>query len=60
MKIIGRRETGICRNGLAACDGFLKLVRDLRKDKPFAPKGLYRFRTFEESDQWWIDATTRK
>ena len=40
-------------------DGFLKLVLILREGKPFIPKGVYRFHTFEESNQWSLKMMSR-
>lgn len=31
---------------------FLKSLIAFRKDAVFIPKGVYRFRTFEEAEQW--------
>jgi len=57
MKVIGRRRTA--RGGLAAAAPFLDLVIRLRGDKPFIPKGVHRFRTFEESEEWSMRMMTR-
>jgi hypothetical protein len=48
MKIVGRRRLG----GLLAAAPFLELVIRLRGQKPFIPRGVHRFRTFEESEEW--------
>ena len=37
---------------LSQADSLLTTVRDLRSFKGVCKKGLYRFRTFEEADQW--------
>jgi hypothetical protein len=55
-KIVGRRTW---RAGLAASAALLDLASDLRGDKPFVPKGVHRFRSFEESDAWLLRMLTR-
>jgi hypothetical protein len=52
MKVVGHRKPP--KGGLEATDGLLKLGRLLRGDKPFIPKGLHRYKTFEESELWAI------
>ena len=37
----------------------LDLSIALRGDKPFVPKGVHRFRSFEESDAWLLRMMTR-
>ena len=58
MKIIGNRVPK--RGDLAAADGFLKLVIALRGNKPFIPRGVHRFRSFEEAQTWSLKMMTRK
>lgn len=31
---------------------FFQLVVEFRKDKIFMPKGIFRFKTFEEAEKW--------
>jgi hypothetical protein len=58
MKIIGRRkETKV---DLLKADPFLKMVNILRGNKPFIPKGVYKFKTFEESQEWTLKMMTRR
>ena len=56
MKVVGRREW---RRGLPAAAGLLELALKLRGDKPFVPKGVYRFASFDESDEWSLKMLTR-
>lgn len=56
MKVLGRRQWGM---GLAATAPLLELGVRLRGDKPFLPKGVHRFRSFEESDEWILKMLTR-
>ena len=55
-KVVGRRQS---RGGLVAAAGLLELTVRLRGDKPFIPKGVHRFATFEESDRWSLMMLTR-
>ena len=38
---------------------FLETVVLLRGDKPFIPRGVYRFKTHEEAQQWSMKMLTR-
>jgi hypothetical protein len=55
-KTLGRRRPP---QGLAATAALLRLVVDLRAGKPFVPRGLYRFSSFEESEEWTLRMLTR-
>ena len=56
MKVIGvRRSSG----GLLRAAPFLELIVKLRGKKPFIPKGVHRFASFEESQRWSIEMMTR-
>ena len=55
-KVVGRR---VWRGGLEATAPLLDLSLALRGDKPFVPKGVYRFSSFEESDAWLLRMMTR-
>jgi len=57
IKIVGTRTPST--GGLEAADAFLKLVIELRGDKPFIPRGVYRFKTHEEKDAWTLKMLTR-
>jgi hypothetical protein len=56
MKVLGRRRWA---QGLAATAPLLRLVLQLRGNKPFLPKGVHRFRSFEESEEWTLKMLTR-
>jgi hypothetical protein len=56
MKVVGRRRW---RGGLAAAAPLLDLAVMLRGQKPFVPKGVHRFRSFEESEAWFLRMLTR-
>jgi hypothetical protein len=56
MKVVGRRRW---RSGLVAMAPLLRLTLQLRGDKPFLPRGVHRFRSFEESEEWTLRMLTR-
>lgn len=56
MKVVGRRRWG---RGFPAAAPLLRLNIKLRGDKPFHPQGVYRFRSFEESDEWTLRMLAR-
>jgi hypothetical protein len=56
MKVIGRRRS---RGGLLMAAPFLELIVSLRGKKPFIPKGVHRFASFEESQRWSIKMMAR-
>ena len=56
MKVVGRRRWA---QGLAASAPLLRLVLDLRGGKPFLPRGVHRFRSFEESEAWTLRMLAR-
>ncbi|MBI4429441.1 MAG: hypothetical protein HY562_10020 [Ignavibacteriales bacterium] len=58
IKIAGRRR-GLRATSKDAND-FLWMIVKLRGDKPFIPKGVYRFRSFEESQRWSIKMMARR
>jgi hypothetical protein len=56
MKVLGSRRS---RGGLLRAAPFLELIVSLRGKTPFIPKGIHRFSTFEESQQWSIKMMAR-
>ena len=56
VKIVGRRRLG---RGLSVAAPLLRLVVELRGRKPFLPRGIHRFRSFEESEEWTLRMLTR-
>jgi hypothetical protein len=58
MKVVGRKQTA--KGGLEAASGFLDMVIALRGNKPFIPRGVHRFKSFEESNEWSIKMMTRR
>jgi hypothetical protein len=51
LKILGRRRQGINPSWEDA-NRWLHTVAKLRQGKGICPKGVYRFKTFEEADEW--------
>jgi hypothetical protein len=58
MKVVGRK--GKSKVNLETANGFLKLMIALRGKRPFIPKGVWRFKTFEEADAWTLRMITRR
>lgn len=56
MKTVGKRKP---TQDLAQSFKIQELARDLSQGRPFARKGVYRFKTFEEAQTWWLTETTR-
>lgn len=58
IRIVGRRKPP--SGGLLAAAPLLALVVRLRGDKPFVPRGVHRFTSFEESNEWSMRMMTRR
>jgi hypothetical protein len=54
---VGRRKPS--PGGLETAQGFLELVLKLRGNAPFIPKGLHKFKTFEEAQTWSLKMISR-
>ena len=60
IRVVGRRTPSNYNSGwLKAGDNLLRLLRDLRGNRPFVPHGVYRFKSHEESDAWMMKMLTR-
>lgn len=57
VKVVGSRRS--TRSGLEATDDLLRTVLALRRGRPFIPRGVHRFRSFEEAEEWSLRMTTR-
>lgn len=57
IKIIGQRQRAC---GFKQAASFLDTVIALRGNRPFIPKGYYRFKTFEEAQDWSIRMMARR
>ncbi len=58
VKVVGRK--GKPKVNLETANEFLHLMRTLRGKRPFIPKGVWRFKTFEEADAWTLQMITRR
>lgn len=54
MKVVGSRKPPQGEALWEQWDEFCELAWSFRKDQVFVPKGVYRFKTFEEAEQWRI------
>ena len=57
MKQVGKRTPA---KGIEQANVLFKLVIALRAGKPFIPKGVHRFKSFEEANAWSLKMKTRK
>jgi len=53
IKIVGRRS-GKTAPTLENANTLLKTMQQLRGGVGICPRGVYRFKTFEEADEWMI------
>jgi hypothetical protein len=58
MKVIGRK--GKAKVDVTTIDSLQRMANELRKGRPFMPKGLWRFRSHEEADSWKLKMLTRR
>jgi hypothetical protein len=58
IKIVGRRSGQIAPT-LENARVLLRTMRQLRGGKGICPRGVYRFKTFEEADEWMIKMIAR-
>ena len=56
-KTVGRR-TGRRAFGFNQMDGFAELLNKFRGVQVVRPRGVFRFRSFEEADAWWEESMT--
>lgn len=52
IKVVGKRKPSIPNVLSKEWDEYLDLIWDLRQDKVFVPKGVYRYKSFEEANEW--------
>ena len=57
MRVVGRRQP--YSGGLEGMRGFQEMMIHLRGDHPFVPRGVYRFKSHEELDEWTLKMLTR-
>ena len=59
MKTVGRCVVAPSGSGLECADALLNEVNELRRGKPMFPRGVYRFKSFEEAGAWSLQMITR-
>jgi hypothetical protein len=57
MKVLGSRRP--YSGGLEGLQGFFEMGIKVRGDQPFIPRGVYRFKSYEELDAWTLRMLTR-
>ena len=57
MKVVGRQ--GKPKVNALTFDPMQRMVNVLRRGRPFVPKGVWRFKSFEEADKWMMEMLTR-
>ncbi len=57
IKVVGRK--GRPKVDVVRIDPLQKLANELRKGRPFMPKGVWRFKSFDEADAWKLKMLTR-
>ena len=58
MKVVGRR--GRPKVDVVSIDPLQRLANELRKGRPFMPKGVWRFKSHNEADAWKLRMLTRR
>ncbi len=58
QKVVGRRQKKA--STIVDADNLLHLVLGLRGKRKFIPRGVYRFRSFEEAAEWSIRMMARR
>ena len=56
-KVVGRK--GHAKVDVVAIDSLQRMANELRRGRPFMPKGVWRFKSFEEADAWKLKMLTR-
>lgn len=57
MRVVGRRNS--YSGGLEGMQGFFEGIIQLRGDQPFLPRGVYRFKNYDEEREWTMKMLTR-
>lgn len=57
MKVVGRQ--GKPKVDIQTIDSMQRAANVLRAGLPFMPKGVWRFKSFEEADEWKLKMLTR-
>jgi hypothetical protein len=57
VKTVGKRKPPVDFESMSRIQ---KLAIELRGERPFIPKGVHRFKTFKEAQDWTFKMLTRK
>ncbi|GEM_PF-1476857 len=52
QKIVGKRKPPVVDIFSLEWDDYLDLIWSLRQNNTFIPGGVYKFKTFEEANEW--------
>ena len=58
MKVVGRRRKSPV--DAVSIDSLQRMANALRDGRPFIPKGVHRFASFEEANAWTLRMMTRR
>jgi hypothetical protein len=57
IKVVGRQ--GEAKVDVVSFDPMQRAYAELRRGRPFIPKGVWKFKSFEEADEWLMKMLTR-
>ena len=57
IKVVGRKARP--RVDVTTIDALQRMANELRNGRPFIPKGIWRFKSYEEADAWKLRMLTR-
>jgi hypothetical protein len=57
LKVVGRK--GSPQIDAVGIDPMQRMANELREGRLGVPKGVFRFKSFDEADQWWLEMQTR-
>ncbi len=58
MKVVGRQAP--VQVDVEKAEGFLQMAQNIHRGNRFVPKGVWRFKTHEEADEWMLRMITRR
>lgn len=60
IRVVGRRDPSKAGSeGLKGAENLLRLLCETPGGQDLAPRGVYRFKTHEEADEWLMKMLTR-
>jgi len=54
MRTVGRRQGAVPERGFGRLRRLLATLERLREFEVVRPRGVFRFRSFEEANEWWL------